>query len=429
MKAEVVTMSEHSVTIQVEIPLGSSMLEGEEEIQRSVNMVGALASGKLLEKFDTDGSPIKIGARTLTSKGELGKVYQTPYGPVKVERHVYQGSEGGATYCPLEDRARIIITSTPRFAKQISSKYSDMPACRVVKDFRDNHGRKSTISLIQDVSTAVGGGVLAKEESWTYALPKFEKEVSSIGIGIDGAMFNLKDDGWREGMVGSVTLYDAEGTRLHSIYVATAPEYGKESFLTSMEREIAAAANSYPLAIRVGIADGAHTNWSFLSQYTEVQILDFYHATEYLAKAADDLYPKESKLRKEWLDTACHNLKHNANGAKTILRQMISKARLIEDEKHKSKLLEAIRYFRSNLKRMKYSENLERNLPIGSGVTEAAAKTIIKQRLCLSGMRWLNEGATVVLSLRALSQSGKRWNQFWEKISRYGFPIIEKCFA
>ena len=107
---------------------------------------------------------------------------------------------------------------------------------------------------------------------------------------------------------------------------------------------------------------------------------------------------------------------------------MIARARLIEENANTSKLFEAIRYFRSNIKRMKYAENLARNLPIGSGVTEAAAKTIIKQRLCLSGMRWLNEGATIVLSLRALSQSGKRWNQFWEKISRYGFPIIENCF-
>ncbi len=39
-----------------------------------------------------------------------------------MNRHVYQRSVGGKTYCPLEKEARIIITSTPLFAKQVSSK-------------------------------------------------------------------------------------------------------------------------------------------------------------------------------------------------------------------------------------------------------------------------------------------------------------------
>ena len=41
------------------------------------------------------------------------------------------------------------------------------------------------------------------------------------------------------------------------------------------------------------------------------------------------------------------------------------------------------------------------NEPIGSGVTEAACKVIVKQRLCGSGMKWTEPGAAVVLSLRA----------------------------
>lgn len=40
--------------------------------------------------------------------------------------------------------------------------------------------------------------------------------------------------------------------------------------------------------------------------------------------------------------------------------------------------------------------------PIGSGVTEAACKTLVKQRLCRAGMRWTEDGAQTILSLRAL---------------------------
>ena len=49
-----------------------------------------------------------------------------------------------------------------------------------------------------------------------------------------------------------------------------------------------------------------------------------------------------------------------------------------------------------------YSEYLEKKYPIGSGVTEAACKTLVKQRLCCSGMGWKEKGAGIILILRAL---------------------------
>ena len=73
---------------------------------------------------------------------------------------------------------------------------------------------------------------------------------------------------------------------------------------------------------------------------------------------------------------------------------------------------------------MKYAEHLSQNLPLGSGVTEAACKTIVKQRLCCSGMKWKEAGAAVVLSLRTLSHSCGRWEEFWQKIDQYGFPVV-----
>jgi hypothetical protein len=69
---------------------------------------------------------------------------------------------------------------------------------------------------------------------------------------------------------------------------------------------------------------------------------------------------------------------------------------------------------------MDYASFHANNLPIGSGVTEAACKVLVKQRLCGSGMRWKEKGAKVVLSLRALIQSAGRWVQFWDKINQFG---------
>ena len=77
-------------------------------------------------------------------------------------------------------------------------------------------------------------------------------------------------------------------------------------------------------------------------------------------------------------------------------------------------------YFNNHRHRMDYPGCLADNLPIGSGVTEAACKTLVKQRLCASGMRWKNKGAKIILRLRSLVHTTGRWAQFWEKVDRFG---------
>jgi hypothetical protein len=85
----------------------------------------------------------------------------------------------------------------------------------------------------------------------------------------------------------------------------------------------------------------------------------------------------------------------------------------------------AITYFanQSAAGRMDYAGRVAANEPIGSGVTEAACKVIVKQRMCGSGMKWTEDGSAVVLSLRALSYTPERWSQFWSKVDRWGYPV------
>ena len=158
MIAELVSRNDKNFTIQVTIPYVDSMLKFEEAIQDSVNRVGERATQEALEQFDADGSPIQFGSTRLFTKGQEPKEYQTPYGPVTVNRHVYQSSKGGKTFCPLENDARIIITSTPKFAKTVTSKYADLGSSRVQGDLLENHGRPVARSFIQNVTEAVGQG-------------------------------------------------------------------------------------------------------------------------------------------------------------------------------------------------------------------------------------------------------------------------------
>jgi hypothetical protein len=400
------------------------MLDTEINIQKGLNEVGCIASKEALKYLDTDGSPLKIGEETWKSKGEQPKEYQTPYGEVIVNRHVYQRSIGGKTYCPLEREARIIITSTPLFAKQVSSKMSGMAGKEVKNDLAENHDRKVALSYIQRLSEAVGSIVQAKEEAWSYAPPKEEVQITTVGIGLDGTCMLICEDGYREAMVGSISLYDSEGERQHTIYLGAAPEYGKKSFLTRLEREIERVKKRYPGAKLVGIADGAESNWKFLEKQTEEQILDFYHAAGYLGALAEALHPNTVSKQKEWLTENCRKLKHEKGKAGELLNQM---KEVKQEKSHAKNLTEklqaAITYYENHQHQMDYAEYIEKKYPIGSGVTEAACKTLVKQRLCCSGMRWKEKGAGIILSLRALVLTKARWSQFWAKLDQYGFPV------
>jgi hypothetical protein len=98
--------------IKLTLVPGTPMLECEEEILRALDEAGRLATQETLADFDTDGAPIEIGGLKLTSKGPVEKDYQSPFGAVRVARHVYQSSEGGQTFCPLDQQARIVNTTT-----------------------------------------------------------------------------------------------------------------------------------------------------------------------------------------------------------------------------------------------------------------------------------------------------------------------------
>jgi hypothetical protein len=175
----------------------------------------------------------------------------------------------------------------------------------------------------------------------------------------------------------------------------------------------------------VGIADGAKGNWEFLGRHTDVQVTDFWHAAEYLGKAAVVVYRGQPQTRKAWLDDACHRLKHEVGGAEWVLNRLRSLARERPWARDDEDVQRAITYFanQSGAGRMDYAARVSANEPIGSGVTEAACKVIVKQRLCGSGMKWTESGAAVVLSLRALSYTPERWDQFWSKVDRWGFPV------
>src|SRR3954452_962319 len=379
MDAMIIARTSTSFTLQVEVPYSDSMLDFEDALQRRLNDAGVVATAEGLQQFDTDGSPIAVGPVKFTSKGRVEKDYQTPYGVATVARHVYQGPQGGPTYCPLDRDARIVVSPTPRFAEIVSHKYAEFSSPRVRVDLRENHRREVSRCPIQDIADAVAAAAMVEGEDWSYAPPRFDEPPATVAISLDGTCTLMGDDGWREAMVGTLAFYDAEGERQHTIYLAATPEYGRAKFLGHLEAEIARARAKCPEAHYVGIADGAKGNWEFLGRHTDVQVTDFWHAAEYLGKAAVVLYRGRPRTREAWLEAACHRLKHEPGGAEWVLKQLRRLARERPWAKGDEDVQRAITYLanQSGAGRMDYAGRVAANEPIGSGVTEAACKVIV----------------------------------------------------
>lgn len=425
MQAKITKRTEKSFIVQVEVPYCKSMLDGEELLQQSLNEAGVVACAEILQQFDTDGTIIEIGGVKFYPHGEReAKEFQSPYGPVVVERYVYQSSSGGRRFVPLDQDARIVGTSTPKFAKMVSSKYACDGAPGVQRDLQDNHNRSIALSFIKNISDLVGTIAIAKEESWAYKLPEFSNAVHSISVGLDGTCLNMIEDGWREAMCGTIALYDKDGERLHTIYSAASPEYGKEKFLTRFGSEVDKITNIFPKKTIVGLADGSVSNWTFLEQRAHVLTLDFWHMSEYLAKAANAMYPgvSNSQKRNEWLEDSCHKAKHKLGAISRILGELTSfSASKKMNMENRNQLQTTITYLTNHKSKMQYHSNVSANLPIGSGVTESACKTIVKNRMCKGAARWKDDGAEVVLTIRAMHMTPGRWDQFWGKYSQYGY--------
>ena len=367
--AAIVRRTDTGFTVELEVPYKDSMLDAEQAILIALDQAGVAATAEALSRFDADGLPIRLGTTKLTSMGKVRKDYQTPYGVATVERHVYQSSSGGRTHCPLDQDARIVVSSTPRFAKVIAHKYDEFGAGRVLEDLAENHGRKVTRSFVQDVADVVASVALAKEQAWEYALTALEEPVATITVGLDGTCMLMCEDGWREAMVGTLGFYNKGRERLHTVYTAATPEYGKLTFFERFDRELDRVKVAHPEALYVGVADGAKENWLYLDTVTEKQVVDFFHATQYLGKAAEPLFAADVAGQRPWVDSWCHRLKHEPGAAAALIADLEARGAALGGKRLPAEVDSALTYFGNQVKggRMDYAEMVALDFPTDGG--------------------------------------------------------------
>jgi len=427
MPAKLIDQTDRKLTIQFTVELTGQMLTDEQSLQESLNEAGQVAMEPMIKQFDTHGEPIRVNGIKHTVKDYALQTYETPYGPVQVQRHTYQTSKGGRAYVPLEEDSRMVLNSTPRYAQIVSGKYARFGADSIREDLLECNGRDISRNYAKKLSDFVGTIAQFHESEWECELPEFDTGVHSITLSLDGTCMLMHKDGWREAMCGSIAFYDHQGERLHTIYCSATPEYGKEKFKAKLSREIKRVQETFPTVLYIGLADGAKDNWVFLREYTKRLLLDFYHAREYISKAALAIFDKDKAGMDAWVDDWSDKLKHKQGTAGRFIKEVelqranLDKRNFIERDEE---LRKVIGYFNNYKNKMNYAYHTNHHLPIGSGVTEAACKVLVKQRMCISGSRWKEEGASCVLALRTLKLTTGRWQQFWDYVMRHGCTLF-----
>ena len=219
------------------------------------------------------------------------------------------------------------------------------------------------------------------------------------GGSLDGGMVNIRAEGWKEFKIGA--LFDVETApvvdpeTLDSLEQARAVNTAYTAVLGDVEQFAPAlwalaVARDFPRAAETCItSDGAAWIWNLVADLfpDSVQIVDWFHACQHLALAAQALFPDSPLQSAAWT-----NIMRNAlfEGQVWQIIHALELANL-PDHAH---------YFKTHQRRMCYQQFREDGFPIGSGTVESGVKQF-KARLTGPGMRWSRPAVLRMFVLRA----------------------------
>jgi hypothetical protein len=410
---------------------------------------GAAGYRAFLKQYECGADTIVRDGKTMRLKNLSDKAFMTPFGKMTLERKVYQPDRGGQCHVPLDAAWGM----QGEFAT-IEVREAVLYACGLITPVETETMLKKC-ALFHPSSTAIKH-IVNEMGAWVEEHVSDVREQMRIndaapentqvlGASLDGANAPLREPGVKRGrpgerpgkqdgasqattyknaMVGSITHYGKvpEGqkspARLASRYLARMPEDRAPTFKAAFECDLEMAESMLPKDIvKVLVCDGARGLWKYIEEnerFTDYEkILDYFHAIEHLSALSEALFGKKSDDGIKWYDKYREKLLSEDLAAHAILRSV--DYYLEQNKTSRSQRADALRertFFHRNKHRMTYADFRRRGLPIGSGIVEAACKSIVKSRLCRSGMRWTRKGGQHILHLRAHIKSN-RWNDFW----------------
>jgi len=238
-------------------------------------------------------------------------------------------------------------------------------------------------------------------------------------VSMDGTMVHTKQDGWKELKLGAVYTTRASVSRTRpaevtvrahdfSFYAefANPQTFGPRLLAEAAQRGVLEADEV------VAIGDGAQWIWNLVDEQFPgaTQIVDWYHASQYVWKVAHAVYGEGTDQAKAW---AVQRLDELWEGQVALVLQHF--------EQHQTRgqaVQDALSYYRHNQQRMAYATYRARGMQVGSGSIESGCKHVIGARLKQAGMIWTVEGARAVAKVRTRLTSG-RWA---ETVARWPPP-------
>ena len=432
----------------------------ERSIQEHLGAMGRELIAAAMKRADSDAPEVEIDGASWGARGITPGAYCTLFGWVTVERSVYQQAGRGRVAVPMDLRLGIVERAyTPRVARIVTratAVMTDEEAAALLEEIGTATVSKSTISRVPRAMAARYEQRRPVIEASLRSQESIPSEAVTVQVGLDGVMVPqdgehakargrkseepepprherrygppnveppAKSDGtngrsWHEASVGTVAFFDAEGERLHTIYHARMPEAGKATLVQHLREELMSVIAERPDMNVVFASDGAAPQWSSLqamaaalpSSFTghTMNIVDAFHVAEYLQQAAEAISgvgTSDARIQSAtWRETV-----KEAGGPKVVLRSMRAQRARVPTAARVKELDAAITYVDRQLKagRMEYAEAIEHNYPIGTGITEAAAKTVVGTRMKRAGARFSQHGGQAVMLFRTALLSSR----------------------
>jgi hypothetical protein len=256
-------------------------------------------------------------------------------------------------------------------------------------------------------------------------------------VSIDGVKILTREEGYREVKMVSVSEVvveperttrgeeetrdsaDEERGRQDSIKLM-AHSYravlgDKAAFVPALKGELARrrVAQAYKIST---VNDGADWIWDLTQRYLperRVEILDWPHAVENLAKAGRAGWGEGTSEAQAWLEQRKTELWNGQRvqvdiGLDQLPRRYREQGRDIRQVKT---------YVDQHWARLRYDLFRAEGRPIGSGTVESAARNLVTWRMKRGGQRWSNPGSTRMLAAVGEVHSG-RWDTQIQRLGK-----------
>jgi len=289
--------------------------------------------------------------------------------------------------------------------------------------------KSSVWHIAQTCGAEIGAAVTAEEAVQKAAARRWstpEKRYDArrrMGISIDGALINIKDEGWKELKLACV--YDIELRKEIDEHTGDEGEFGhavRQSYVAHLGGPELFGRKAWTEAHRRGwhqagatqlLADGARWIWNLYMEHfhDSTGVVDWYHATEHLAEARGYIYPEEGPQASRWFNSRKETLYQGHT--RQITKDLNAAAERCATAESAKALRTQAGYFSHNYDRMQYQDFRNEGWLIGSGTIESGAKQF-KMRFSGPGMRWSRQGAKNLIPVRAAVMTSRdRFDSLW----------------